>query len=188
MKKVLFIDACARSCSRTRILAEKVLEQLGGEREEVNLFTSPCAPLDKERLERRDELLKNREYSVTEFALARQFALADEIVLAAPYWDLLFPAAVRAYFENVTITGIKFKYSKEGVPIGLCRAKRLIYVTTAGGSVGKNLGYEYVKELSEGLFKIPNVRCFKAEGLDIVGADIGAIMQKAIQEIDNANL
>ena len=167
---------------------EKVLEQLGGEREEVNLFTSPCAPLDKERLERRDELLKNREYSVTEFALARQFAMADEIVLAAPYWDLLFPAAVRAYFENVTITGITFKYSKEGVPIGLCRAKRLIYVTTAGGSVGKNLGYEYVKELSEGLFKIPNVRCFKAEGLDIVGADIGAIMQKAIQEIDNANL
>ena len=120
--------------------------------------------------------------------MARQFAMADEIVLAAPYWDLLFPAAVRAYFENVTITGITFKYSKEGVPIGLCRAKRLIYVTTAGGSVGKNLGYEYVKELSEGLFKIPNVRCFKAEGLDIVGADIGAIMQKAIQEIDNANL
>lgn len=40
------------------------------------------------------------------FKYAKQFAEADEIVIAAPYWDLAFPATVRIYFEAITVTGI----------------------------------------------------------------------------------
>ena len=59
------------------------------------------------------------------FELARQFAAADQIVIAAPYWDLSFPAALKQYFEQINVLGITFAYTPEGVPKGLCRARKL---------------------------------------------------------------
>ena len=109
----------------------------------------------------------------------------DVIVVAAPYWDLSFPAALKTYLERVVIAGITFDYSPEGIPFSLCRAKRLLYVTTAGGPIGNhNLGFEYVKALAEIFFAIPDVQCFSAEGLDIMGADVEAILARAATEID----
>ena len=117
------------------------------------------------------------------FRWARQFSEADVIVLAAPYWDLMFPAKVRAYLEEVTVAGITFQYNEDGIPQGLCKAKRLIYVTTAGGPIIYNFGFEYVKALAQGFFGISDVRMFKAEGLDIQGADVNQIMERAKNEI-----
>ena len=37
------------------------------------------------------------------------------------------------YFEQINVLGITFVYTPEGYPKGLCRAKALYYVTTAGG-------------------------------------------------------
>ena len=110
---------------------------------------------------------------------ANQFAAADAIVIAAPYWDLAFPSKVRAYLEEVTVSGITFRYGEYGIPQGLCRAKRLVYVTTAGGPIFQNYGYEYIKALAQGFYGIPNVSIVKAEGLDIWGADAQAIMEAA---------
>ncbi|MGI6011800.1 MAG: NAD(P)H-dependent oxidoreductase [Ruminococcus sp.] len=181
MEKVLFVNACAREESRTRMLAQEVLKKLGKETEEVNLFKEEILPLNQESLKKRNRLLLETDFSASMFRYARQFAAANEIVIAAPYWDLAFPSVLRVYLEHVTVTGLTFKYSPEGIPVGLCQARRIIYVTTAGGPIlDQNLGYDYVKALAGTFYGIPEVLCFKAENLDIVGADVEGILQEAI--------
>lgn len=183
MEKILFINACIRPGSRTLELAKTVLECLEGETTELCLEKEDIKPLNAETLAQRDSLLKNGDCENEMFKYARQFAEADTIVIAAPFWDLLFPACVRIYFEAVTVSGLTFYYTSEGIPASLCRAKRLIYVTTAGGSVFGNLGYEYIKAVAGGFFGIRDCHCFKAEGLDIVDADVEGIMNNAKEDI-----
>ncbi len=189
MEKVLFINACARPDSRTRFLAEKVLAKLGGQTEEVNLYSEKLLPLTYEQLEERNRLIASGDFSAPLFQHARQFAEAEEIVIAAPYWDLSFPSVLRIYLEHTTVTGVTFRYSENGVPVGLCKAKRLIYVTTAGGPIGNmNLGFDYVKALASTFYGIPDVVCFQAENLDVWGADVPGILQNTEKEIESSQL
>lgn len=187
MKKILFINACVRPKSRTYRLAKQVLNQMEGAVEEVNLEQEKIKPLDWETLQLRDDCVSRKEFSAPLLRYARQFIEADEIVVAAPYWDFSFPATVKIYFEAVTVCGMSFAYTPEGIPKGLCKAKKLIYVTTAGGSIGGfNMGYDYIKTLSSLYYGIPETVCYKAENLDIKDADEEAIMQKAMEEIVRA--
>ena len=175
----LFVDGCMRPNSRTRELAEAVLKKLGGEVVRLSLAEEGVVGLTPETLQLRDKLLAAEDYDHPFFALARQFAAADTIVIAAPYWDLLFPAAVRGYVEQITVGGITFRYDDHGVPQSLCRCKHLVYVTTAGGPIFRNFGFEYIEAVAKGFFGVEQVECFTAEGLDIWGADVAAIMEEA---------
>ena len=76
------------------------------------------------------------------WSFQKQVVAADVIVMAAPYWDLAFPTKIRAYLEEITVSGITFRYGADGIPLGLCQAKRLIYVTTAGGPIIQNFGFD----------------------------------------------
>lgn len=180
---VLFVNGCVREESRTLELAKAVLSKATGDIQEICLYPDGPTGLTPESLHQREELLKKKEYTDPLFRWARQFAQADEIVIAAPYWDLMFPAKVRAYLEEITVSGITFQYSADGIPQGLCKANRLIYVTTAGGPIIRNFGFEYVEALARGFFGIEDVRLFKAEGLDVWGADVQSIMEQARREI-----
>ena len=101
-------------------------------------------------------------------------------MIAAPYWDLSFPAMLKQYLELINVVGITFKYSEEGIPVGLCRANRLYYVTTAGGHyVPEEFGFGYVKALAQNYYGIQDVRQISAVGLDIDKADVDAIMNAA---------
>lgn len=185
MEQILFIDACPRPQSRTRELALHVLNRLEGSVETLRLFDEQIPPLDAAGMAERDRAVASGDWDAPILRYARQFAAADTVVVAAPYWDLLFPAVVRAYFEAVTVTGVTFRYTAEGYPAGLCRAKQLIYVTTAGGPIGEyNLGFNYVKALAALYYGIPEVKCFTAEFLDIIGADVPAIMAQAKEAAD----
>ena len=180
---ILFVNSCVRENSRTLELAQTVLENLPGPVEEIRLYPNGPAGLDAEKLCLREQLVKRKEYDHPMFQLARQFAQADTIVMAAPYWDLAFPAKMRAYLEEITVSGITFQYSAQGIPQGLCKAKRLIYVTTAGGPIFQNFGFEYVKSLARTFYGISDVCLVKAEGLDIWENDPGEILKQAKSEI-----
>ena len=161
-------------------LAREVLGKLDGSLEEVRLYERSLSPLNLEGMGKREEAAQKQDFSLPDFDLAKQFAAADKIVIAAPYWDLMFPAVLKIYFENITVAGITFRYSEEGRPQSLCRAKALYYVTTAGGFIGQNdFGFSYVKALAQNFFGITDVNCYCAEGLDIFGADADRIMEKA---------
>ena len=179
MAEILFINACVRRNSRTLELAKHVLGQFSGETEEVKLYEEKLAPLHLAEMEKRDKAARTKDFSDDVFTLAKQFAGAQTIVIAAPYWDLMFPAVVKTYFERITVNGLTFCYGVNGVPQGLCKGKRLIYVTTSGGPIVHNLGYEYVSLLAKNFYGIDKVECVRAEGLDIYGADVAKIMEEA---------
>ena len=149
-----------------------------------NLSQTALSPLDEFRLLWRTDCCTAGDFSDPYFDLARQFAAADTVVIAAPYWDLSFPALLKQYLESVCVTGLTFRYSPEGIPIGMCRAKRLWYVTTAGGPMTPDFGFGYVKALAQGLFGIADCRLISAENLDVVGNDPQAILEKSYRAID----
>ena len=139
MKKILFINACVRPNSRTLNLAKAFLEKQEGEIEQVDLYQLPLEKLDLKGLKTRDKAVENNDFSSKSFDLAKQFASADVIVIAAPYWDMMFPSVLKTYLENITVCGLTFKYSQEGKPQGMCNAKSLHYITTAGGFIGEKI-------------------------------------------------
>ena len=76
--------------------------------------------------------------------------------------------------------GATFTYSDAGIPTGLCKAKKLYYVTTAGGPIiSDEYGFGYVKALANNFYGIEEVHQIKAEGLDVIGADVEAILNAA---------
>ena len=183
-KPVLFINACVRSESRTKRLADKLLAKLDQPYEELRLEEIRFPFTNEEFLKMRDSLISGHDFNNVLFDQARQFAEAETIVIAAPYWDLSFPAALKQYFEQINVVGITFKYTEEGVPVGLCRARKLYYVTTAGGGFApQEFGYGYVKALAHNFYGIEDVRPVVAVGLDIYGADVEAILWAAGEAI-----
>ncbi len=188
-KPILYVNACVRKNSRTKLLAEKLLASLGRPIEEVRLEEISFPVFNEAFNDRRDRLIAQGDFQDPLFDLARQFSEADTIVIAAPYWDLSFPAMLKQYLEQITVVGLTFKYSEEGVPVSLCRAKRLFYVTTAGGNyVPDDYGFGYVKALVQSYYAIPDVRKIEADGLDIVGADVDAIMAEAEEALNAMEL
>lgn len=176
--KVLYINACVRTCSRTKELAEHLLNRLSGDITEIKLGSADIHSLNGKSLEARD----SGEHKYMQRAV--QFSEADIIVIAAPYWDMSFPALLKEYIENVCVSGITFRYENDR-PVGMCKAKCLYYVTTAGGHFLPDFGYNYIEALAKYFYGIQKTRCFYAEGLDMFGADIKKIITEAKREIDN---
>ena len=181
----LFINACVRRESRTRRLAEAVM---AGDREnyrEVRLSETEFPRVDEAFINWRNDCVSRGDYASPVFDLAKDFAAAEEIVIAAPFWDLSFPSMLKQYIEQICVVGITFFYNDQDMPQGLCRAKRLTYVTTAGGPIfDEAFGYGYVKALATTFYGIRETRMIKAENLDIHGADVERIMRRAMAEID----
>ena len=144
MNRILYINACFKEGSRTNELAQHLLSTLDGQMQSVELFNENIRSLDFSLLSEREELLENGKTDDEIFLFANQFAAADTLVIAAPYWDLMFPSVLKSYFENITVNGITFRYAENGKIESLCKAKELYYVTTSGGYIGENnFGFDY---------------------------------------------
>ncbi len=181
--QVLYINACVREESRTdrlarRLLEKNVLAKTGGCTELV-LAKENLLPLDGATLTLREELIGKGQFDHEMFRLARQFAEAEVIVIGAPYWDLSFPAILKTYLEQIYIVGLVTKFDEAGRQVGLCKAKKLYYVTTAGGPYTPTYSYDYIRELV-GAFGIGETKLIYAENLDIVGNDPEAILDAVV--------
>ena len=181
---ILFINACVRKESRTKRLADALLSEWDEPITEIRTADIDFPVTDEAYLAKRDQLIASHKFSDPMFTLANQFAAADKIVIAAPHWDLSFPAALKQFIEHINVVGITFVYTPEGIPQGLCKAKELYYVTTAGGDfVPEEFGFGYVKTLAQSFYGISKVEKIEAVGLDLEGADPESILQEAIRGI-----
>jgi FMN-dependent NADH-azoreductase len=122
----------------------------------------------------------------TIFDYANAIASADMIVIAAPYWNMSFPASLSVFLELASVEGITYTYGEDGTPIGLSQASDMYYVTTSGGIIGNcNFGFEYINALFR-LYGIQNTHFVSAQGLDLEGANVQEILEKACTgEIEN---
>lgn len=180
---ILYINACVRKSSRTELLAGALLKKLDRPYKERKLEDLDIAPLTEADLEKRADLLAKGEFSDPFLALAKEFAEADTIVVSAPYWDLSFPALLKVYLENIYAIGLVSRYSESGDPIGLCKAEKLYYVTTAGGKYISDYSFDYMTRMAKDYFGIKETKLIKAEFLDIVGNDAEKIVSNAIETV-----
>jgi FMN-dependent NADH-azoreductase len=190
MKKLLFVNACVnRGISRTYRIGKELVSLLEKNDDfeviELVLEEEKIQALTSETLNRRFELSGGKDFSNEIFRYAKQFKDADCIVIAAPYWDLGFPAMLKIYIETVSIPGIVYRYSENG-PTGLCKAKKIYYVTTRGGHIDdeKDLGYTTIVELGK-LYGIKEVKCISMNGLDIPADDIEIAIKKVTESLPN---
>lgn len=173
--KLLFVDCCISQRgekSRTRALADAFLKAFRVAHPEAEIQTvSPEAllalkPFDPEMLDERDALASVEAWDAPVFELARQFRGADGIVVAAPFWDLSFPAALRTYIEYISANGLSYHYEADGCH-GDCRAERLVYLTSGGDFERENsMGVLYWRQLAA-MFGIGQFDYVFAGGLDI---------------------
>ena len=101
--------------------------------------------------------------------------------------DLCFVVScdiLKTYIENIYITGLVSKYGEDGRPVGLCKASKLYYVTTAGGPYEGTYSYDYIKDLAVGAFGIKDTELIYAEMLDIAGNDPEKILDEVIDIIE----
>ena len=94
-----------------------------------------------------------------------------------------FPATLKTYIENIYVTGIVSAYNENGMPVGLCKAKELYYITTAGGPYNPTYSYGYIESLAKNFFGISKTHLVKAEMLDIAGNDAEKILNNAINSV-----
>ena len=187
MKNVLWVDCCIRGeDSRTLRLSRAFLDSLPEDCAVTHLDLMQLQPryFVGAYFEERQQLLERGELSHPRFDLARQFAAADAVVVSAPFWDLSFPALLKVYIEQVSLDGITFGSTAQGL-VGLCRAERMVYLTTRGGFYtgdDMEMGSRYMEALSK-FFGIGRYDCIAADGMDVAGFDgeasLNAAMEKA---------
>ena len=138
-------------------------------------------PLTGEMEARRSKLIDAGRLDDPMFAPARSFASAELIVICAPYWDFAFPACLKTLIEHVCVRTLTFTYVNDR-PVGLCRAENLVYLTSAGGFIGENnWGGDYLRAVTGQLLGVKRFHQISAEGLDVLGADAGAILADAME-------
>lgn len=181
---VLYVNSCVRKNSRTDLLSKVLLKKLGGNYEEIKLEHAGLKPIDETFINRRIGFASKGDFSDQMFDNAKKFKEADTIVISAPFWDMSFPSALKVFIENIYAIGLVTTYDEKGLPKGLCRAKKLYYVSTAGGKFFPEFGYDYIKSLCNICFGISDTELIFAEMLDVVGNDPGKIIEEKIKEIE----
>lgn len=184
---ILYIKSCPREESRTDTLAKALLERLG-EYEEIDVVNEDLHPLNKDALSFREAMIAQGNYSNPMFKFAKQFAFADTIVIAAPFWDLSFPTALKTYIENIYVTGLVSRCGDDQRPQGMCKANKLYYVTTSGGPYDPSYSYEYIKALAIEHFGIKECELIYADMLDLDSSDPEKIISDKISEIQSMTL
>lgn len=172
MKKLLYIDACIRNKeSRTKRIATPIIEAL---KERYDVDTLVLNELDLEIV--KEELIKKRNSGEIDEAVvlwAEMVRDADRIVIAAPFWDMSFPAALKVFFELCSIFDVTFK-SDDKTCFGNCKAEKMLYITTRGMNISTGDELEqatpYLKALSW-LWGIGPLQVVAAQNMDYVSEE-----------------
>lgn len=184
MKKLLYIDACIRNGeSRTKRIATPIVEALE-EKYEVDTLT-----LNELKLEVvQEELIGKRnsgDIDPVVMAWAEKVRDADRIVIAAPFWDMSIPAALKVFLELCSIFDVTFK-SNDKTCYGNCKAEKMLFITTRGMDIATGDVLEqatsYLKALSW-LWGIGPLQVVAAQNMDYVSEEeIEKKIKVAIEE------
>ncbi len=184
MKKLLYIDACIRDDeSRTKKIAEPIVAAL---KEKYDVETLVLNELDlsivkKDLIQKRN----NGDIDSTVISWAESVRDAERIVIASPFWDMSFPAALKNFIELCSIFDITFR-SDEKTCYGNCKAEKMLYITTRGMDIETGSELEqatpYLKAISR-LWGVGPLQVVSAQNMDYVSeSEIQDKINKAINE------
>ena len=123
---ILVIDCCpSRDNSATRKFYKSYLDTLDNKDDVKVLYLEQenLKPYTLEDVSLREQNLADGNMDWEGFKYANDFKNADEIIVAAPYWDLSFPSLLIVYIEHIMVPGITFGY--EGIK-AIGYSKRII--------------------------------------------------------------
>ena len=193
MAKLLYIKANPKPENRSRTLqiSESFIDAYrqyhpNDQIITLDLYAEKIQWLTEEDLKNafKPDAADDRNHPVLKYA--HQFTEADKYVIAEPLWNLGIPAILKAYFDYVCIPGITFKYTEQGA-VGLCKGKKAVNIVTRGGLYSDSpareyeLGDRYVWTIMRFL-GINDYETIFADGLDLVGSDVEAIIGAAIKQ------
>ena len=166
MGKIFYVDACLRTGSNTKKIADAIIAKLS-ERydiETVRLSEYAFPVVDNDILNDRANGIVPDEY----VAMAKKLANADRIVIAAPFWDMSFPGALKVFLENMSLFNVTFG-SNEKECYGLCKAEKVLYITTRGMDISTGDDLEqatpYLKAIGK-LWGLGELHVISAQNMD----------------------
>lgn len=166
MKKLFYVDACLREGSNTKKIADAIFDELSNKYEMETVRLSDCSfPIvNNDILNDRANGIVPEEY----VEMAKKLAAADRLVIAAPFWDMSFPSALKVFFENMSLFNVTFT-SDEKECFGLCKAEKVLYITTRGMNISTGDDLEqatpYIKALSK-LWGLGELYVVSAQNMD----------------------
>jgi len=159
-------------------------ERRGCDFEEVDLKVKDVPALDATSIRTYEDAVARADYSDAMFEPVKQFVAADEIAMAAPMWNLMFPARLMSYLEVCCTQGLSFDVTETGAYVSLVAAKRLTLISTSGGPWPKapdDHAVGFVETLNRYFWHIPQVDTIVADGLDIYGCDVDEALASTLQ-------
>lgn len=190
MSKVLYIKANIKNEgeSRTFKVSNSFVEEYKKNNPEDEIIT---LDLYKENIDflRADDLGKlfgpkdeeSKNNSILKYAY--QFADSDKYIIAAPMWNLSFPAILKAYIDYVSVSGITFKYTAEG-PVGLLNNKKAVHIVSRGGGYDNSpyeMGDRYLRTIL-GFFGIKDIETIAIDNLDVMGVNVEKKVEEGIEK------
>ena len=190
MSKVLYVKANIKNEGETRTfkVSDSFVEEYKKNNPEDEIIT---LDLYKENIDflRVDDLGKlfgpkdeeSKNNSILKYAY--QFADADKYIIAAPMWNLSFPAILKAYIDYVSVSGITFKYTAEG-PVGLLNNKKAVHIVSRGGGYDNSpyeMGDRYLRTIL-GFFGIKDIETIAIDNLDVMGVNVKEKVEEGIEK------
>ena len=166
--KLVVINACVRQEeSRTLRIAEPIIGALSKRYDTVR-YDLPemngIVPLTPDLYAGRGR----GEVPSWALAAAREIASADRILIAAPFWDMSFPAVLKCFFEQTSLFDVTFTDTGKTC-IGLCKAPKVLYITTRGMDIATGSKREqatpYIKAIGS-LWNLGELTTISARNMD----------------------
>lgn len=183
MKRLFYIDSCLRYGSNTKRIADALIDRLSEryEVETVKLSDYDFPVVKNGILNDRNNGIVPEEY----VNIARKIAAADRLVISAPFWDMSFPSALKVFLENMSLFNVTFA-SNEKECYGLCKAEKVLYITTRGMNINTGDDMEqatpYIKAIGK-LWGLGELNVVSAQNMDYSTEEQKAEkVQNAIEE------
>lgn len=111
---------------------------------------------------------------------------ADKIVIGVPMYNFTIPSVLKSWLDQLTRTGVTFKYTPEGVSVGLVEGKEVFLAVATGGiySEGAAANIDFTESYMRAVLQfmgMTNVTVFRAEGMaipDLAAKAVPAAIEK----------
>jgi FMN-dependent NADH-azoreductase len=105
--------------------------------------------------------------------LIAQFLSADLYLISTPMWNFGIPYALKYYIDALVQPGYLFRFTEQGIPIGLVQGKTMVCITSRGGDYAPGTpgqAYDHQESYLRTVFGycgITDMRFVNAQPMDI---------------------